>query len=409
MKLRELRAKREAKARDYRAVIDNAGDNFTAEDAAKTKAIGAEIDLIDDQITALERVARDELPTVDDSARRAAEQNGLSTDENAARIAARSSAFKAWLKGGENALSADQRAIIQDIRADQSKGTDSAGGFTVPDEFANLLLEALKDYGGVREVAYVMRSATGRSFEWPTNDDTSNVGELVGENGSVAAVTDLVFGTKSVGAFKYSSKPVAASMELLQDTGIDMEGFIRKALATRIARITNQHFTTGTGSGQPQGIVTGSTVGVTATTGNTTSIAYNHFVDLEHSIDPAYRRQGCGWMFNDAILKLAKKLVDSQGRPLWLPGMASGEPATILNYGYTINQDMAVPAANAKTMLFGKLDDYIVRDVMDVQLFRMTDSVFTTKGQVGFLSFSRHDGKYVAGGASIKHFAQSAA
>ena len=144
------------------------------------------------------------------------------------------------------------------------------------------------------------------------------------------------------------------------------------AIGTRIGRITNAHFTTGTGSGQPRGVVTDASSGVVAAAGNTTAITYANLVALEHSLDPGYRR-GAEFMFHDSTLKAIKQLLDTTGRPLWVPGVAVREPDTILGHRYVVNQDMAVMAANARSILFGDFSRFFVRDVQDVQIMRLTE------------------------------------
>jgi HK97 family phage major capsid protein len=117
-----------------------------------------------------------------------------------------------------------------------------------------------------------------------------------------------------------------------------------------------------------------------------------------HSVDPEYRAlPGCGWMMPDAMLKTMRKLVDGESRPLWQPGLVAGEPDTILGKPYFINQSMASPAAGAKTLLFGNLASYFVRDVMDVMVLRLVER-YAEYGQVGFLAFSRHDGDLLDAG-----------
>src|SRR5690606_13896646 len=140
-------------------------------------------------------------------------------------------------------------------------------------------------FGGMRLVANVISTSTGAPFDHPTTDGTEEVGEIVGENAEVTD-QDLSFGSKMIGAYKYSSKGVAVPFELLQDTGIDLEAFIIRRLAMRLARITNRHFTVGTGVNQPEGIVTAAQVGVTGGAGQTDSVTWEDLVDLIHSVDP---------------------------------------------------------------------------------------------------------------------------
>jgi HK97 family phage major capsid protein len=126
-------------------------------------------------------------------------------------------------------------------------------------------------------------------------------------------------------------------------------------------------------------------------------VIYDDLVDLEHSVDPAYRGMpGVGFMMHDSSLKVVRKIKDSNSRPIFVPGYEQGNPGgapdRLLNRPIFINQDIATMAANAKSILFGALKKYRIRDVMDLTLFRMTDSAFTLNGQVGFVAFMRSGG-----------------
>ena len=160
-------------------------------------------------------------------------------------------AFEALIRRGFDNLSVEEREILRPMNSSQTganKGTNSAGGYTVPEELATYVIDKLKAFGGMRSAAKVITTDTGITMKWPTSDGTSEVGEIVAENNNVSQLLPT-FGIASLDVFKYSSKSVAISWELLQDTGIDIIRFITDRLAQRIARIQNQHFTTGTGSG----------------------------------------------------------------------------------------------------------------------------------------------------------------
>lgn len=392
LSIQQLREKRAAKAKEARKIIDDAGDNFTKEHEAQVDALYAEIDRIDAQVSTIERQQKIEagldkpdgvlpgLPTPQD------------LNDNEQRI------LNIFLRGGRVSLSEEDRAwLAQNApRNDQSAGDGAKGGYTVPRNFNTQLIERMKEYGGVRSVATVISTENGSPIDYPTTDETSQEGEIVGENQQVGS-TEVSFGLVSIGAWKYSSKVVVVPWELLQDSSIDIAGFITRALAARIWRIQNKHHTIGTGNNQPKGIITAAAVGKTTVGGQTTTLIYDDFVDLEHSVDPAYRIPGeCGWMFHDNTLKSVKKLKDSTGRPLWLPGLSSADPDTLLRYRYTINQHMASSiAANAKTVAFGNYKKYLIRDVMGLTLFRFDDSRYAEKGQVGFLCFQRSDGNLI--------------
>jgi len=218
---------------------------------------------------------------------------------------------------------------------------------------------------------------------------------------------DVAFGQLVLGAFKYSSKMVLVSVELMQDNSINLANFLGEALGTRIGRITNNHFTTGAGTTLPKGIVTAATSGKVGLTGETTSLIFDDLVDLEHSVDPAYRQNG-RFMFHDKTLAALKKIKDSQQRPLFLPGLSVNAPDTILGYPYTVNQDMPQMAANAKSVVFGDLSKYIIRDVLGITLLRL-DERYAEFHQVAFLAFARFDGNLLdAGTHPVKYFQNSA-
>lgn len=295
---------------------------------------------------------------------------------------------------------AERRGRVE--QRQQSVGVGSEGGFTVADEMIRELEVALLRFGGMRQAAQVFRTDTGADLPWPTLDDTSQEGEILGESVQVNE-QDLTFGQVVMNAYKYSSKMVKVSVEFLQDSSINVAQVIGEALGNRIGRITNKHFTNGTGSGQPNGIVTAA---VSAGTQATLSeITYDELIDIEHSVDPEYR-VNARWMFNDLTLRQIKKLRDDSGasagtgRPLWLPGLANGEPDTILGYPFIINQ--AVPllsTASAKSVVFGDLMKYKIRDVREVTLLRL-DERYADFHQVAFLAFSRHDGNIINAGTN---------
>lgn len=331
--------------------------------------------------------------------------------------------FDTFLRQGEAGFSADQRRVIRDT---MSTTTGSEGGYTVPSLIASRLIDSLKAFGTMRRVAESIRTSDGKPLSYPTSDGTAEVGEWIAQN-TTATAADAVFGTVSLNVFKASSKIVAVPIELLQDSVIDIEAFVMRRLAQRIGRLANTGFTIGTGTTQPDGIVPKASSGKVGTTGQTLTIIYDDVIDLIHSVDPAYRSQGAAFMTNDTLLKVLRKLKDTTNRPIWTPsyeqgiasasaGMISGgfegqETPVIFDYiaGYPVwvNNDLAVPAANAKSMVFGSLGYYVIRDAMDVSMFRFTDSAYTKLGQVGFLAWARMGGNLLDT-AAVKYYAHSA-
>lgn len=328
-----------------------------------------------------------------------------------------SKALRAFLSGGIMNMTEGDRARMlarqsPDIRNAMSTTTNAEGGFTVAIEYQKSLETAMKAFGGLREVASRIQTASGATMNFPTSDPTAEIGAIIGQN-ATAAVGETTFGNISMDVYKYTSNSIALPFELVQDSFIDIEGYVQNVLAMRLARIQNLHFTTGTGTGQPRGIVTGTTVGKTGLTGQTVTVIYDDLVDLEHSVDPAYRQQaGVGYMMHDSSVRVIRKIKDTQGRPIFVPGYETGTPGgapdRLMGRPIYINQDMPVMAANAKSILFGQLSKYLVRDVMDLTLFRMTDSAYTLKGQIGFVGFLRAGGNWIDVGGAAKQYVNSA-
>jgi HK97 family phage major capsid protein len=261
----------------------------------------------------------------------------------------------------------------------------STTGFFVPVGFVNSIESALKYYGDMLGVSTIMETATGQQLPFPTDNDTTVMGEMIGE-GTQVSTQDVSIGQIMLGAYKFSTKMVKVSIELLQDSAFALEPYLVDKFGIRLGRILNNKFTLGSGSNEPQGIITGATVGLSASTtpaiqgdDNATSpdptqqFGYLDLVNLEHSVDRLYRGRGAKWMFHDTTLRYFKTLKDKYGRALWTPGMTANAPDTILNYPFSINNDMAQLGAGNITVVFGQLDKYLIRRVKDMTVLRLEE------------------------------------
>jgi HK97 family phage major capsid protein len=392
-----MREKRVTIASEAQAILTTAETEKRALSAEENVAFDkahTEIEELRGQIERVERQESVEREMNASKGRQTVENRGsqAATDDEE-KIERRNQAFNQFIRGGTDGVAPENREALTELRA-QGLG-NSAGGYTVAPAFYNHLEEGLLAFGGMRQVSTIIATETGATMPMPTENDTGNVGAILAENAAVSEV-DVTFGIVNLGAYKYSSKSVLISLELLQDSAFDMNSFLARKLAERIARIQNAHFTTGTGSSQPNGIVTAATVGKTGATGQTSSVIYDDLVDTLHSVDPAYR-EGSQWMMHDSSLKIIKKLKDSQGHPLWQPSLIASQPDTLLGYGIQINQQMAVMAANAKSIAFGQLSKYFIRDVKGITVVRLAER-YADFGQVGFLAFARADGNLLDAG-----------
>lgn len=405
MSIQALREQRAAKAKTLNELVTKPEWNAATDQPIYDAGL-AEIDALDTQIKNIndlnKRVAEDAL---NETVVIAAERAGKDKKSDGSRI------FAKWMRGGDQALNAEDWAVVRNT---MSTTTTTEGGYTVATEVATSVLDAMKAYGGMRSVAEVIQTAQGNPMNFPTSDGTAEVGEILAEN-TTATALDASFGVKSLPVYKYSSKVVAVPFELLQDSSVDIEAFVRNRLVTRLGRITNTHFTTGTGSSQPNGVITAASTGYTAAnaTSQVTTILYTSLIELVHSIDPAYRTQNnCSFMMNDSSVKKLRQILDTQGRPIFVPGYDVSNlgtaPDRLLGYPVVVNQDVAAMAASAKSIAFGDLSYYKIRDVMDISMFRFTDSAYTKLGQVGFLAWMRTGGNLIDVGGAVKLFVNAA-
>lgn len=282
----------------------------------------------------------------------------------------------------------------------QSEGVPSQGGYLVPDEFRTQLIQKLKAFGGISGIAQHYSTGTGAPVEWPTIDDTGNMGEIVQEGNTFSAGADLTFGTNSLGSYSYmtggaGSTPIRISRELVQDSAFDLQGLLTDLLATRIGRLQAIHWATGTGVAQPLGLFTGLTPVQNAAN---TGIQYKDLVNAIHSVDPAYR-DNCRWLWNDKTMGIIEQIVDSNGNPIfrgWGANLALGlDESTVLGYPVTIDQAVPDLTANSPTIQWGAFGNfnrgYVIRDVAAVELL-VNPYTRMANRQIEFTGWARADG-----------------
>lgn len=314
--------------------------------------------------------------------------------------------YENYLRKGDKSLNT---ADVQEFMNVMSTTTGSEGGFTVPTTVASSVIELLKDFGGMRQVSTVITTSDGAPWQYPRSDGTSEVGELVAENVAVAPA-DPVFSSVPLNAFNYSSRLIAIPRQLLDDAAVNMVAFLNDRIAMRLARITNQHYTTGSGTGQPLGVFTGAGTGVTGATGSAATFTYAQLVALVESVDAAYHGRA-SFMMSQAARLVLRNLVDGNSRPIWMPsyeaGLTAGASDILLGKPLIINNQAPAPAANARSIAFGDFSRYIIRDVNQMQVFRLDDSPFIRQYQAGFLAFMRTGGT-LTDTTAVKVFAHSA-
>lgn len=309
--------------------------------------------------------------------------------------------FTKFFRHGLDSLTQEERSILHKLQFSEKRAqstTTTAGGYTIPQGFSYEIDKQLQTISELLNWARIMRTDTGNDIPWPTNNDTSNTGELLAENGDASSSSaDLVFGQVTLKAYKFSSKLIKSSSELIQDNAVNLPEFIAEAFAERVGKIENSYYTTGTGSSQPLGYTDG-TAGFVQGFGSTVSNSFNadDLIDLMHSVDAAYRNSPkAAWAFNDLILAQIKKMSNSStdDRPLWLPSIRDGAPDTLYGKPYFINNAMASAVADqAKVIYFGDWRRLVIRRVNNFTIKRM-DERYGEFDQVAWVGFSRSDSK----------------
>lgn len=390
----EKRANTWSQMQEIQATAEREGrSELTAEERQKWDAAEADLTAASQDVERMERMAR--LDTVQRDqlvvAGGSAEERGEVDQEAAYR-----EAFGAFTRRGMSGLDNEQRQLLMsnmsEVRA-QATSPGSAGGYFIPTDTLARITETMKAYGGILGLANILNTTSGNPLNWPSNDDTANVGAILSENSQITE-QDVTLGQKTLGAFTYTSKLVRVSLQLLQDDAFNIDTWLPRKLGERIGRAVAAHLATGVGTTQPEGLFTNATAGKTGTTGQTTSIIYDDLIDLIHSVDPAYRQSpSTRFVMSDSALKMVRKLKDGNNLPLWQPSTQMGVPDTLLGYGVTVDNGVPVPAANAKSIGFGDINAaYVVRQVAGGQMMRLEER-YADYLQVGFFGFLRLDAK----------------
>ena len=399
MKNIELRGQRAELIKNATDIVENAqkeGRSLNAEEKSKFDAMESDARGIKEQIDIIERTAEMKKELAANAEAR-----------EAAPKATRKGAFEKYLRNGMSSLNSNERSLMAELRgtSTQIAGTDSLGGFLVPQDFSNELDMATLFTGEVERLAKKLNTAGGALLDYPTINDTATDAGLTSEAAAVT-VQDMTFANAQLSAYNYASQ-VRVSMQLLQDNAFDLNAFLAEAMGERIARATNGAFTSGTGSSQPQGIITGASLGNTAA--SATAIAADDILDLIHSIDPSYRNKPTfGLMAHDNVIAAIRALGlgSANDFPIFIPSMEAGQPDKLFGYNIYYNNDMESSIATGnKTLLAADFSKFVVRSAGGVQMVRLNER-YMDELEVGFVSYARKDSK-VLDTRAVKYLAQA--
>ena len=236
-------------------------------------------------------------------------------------------------------------------------GTDSEGGYLVPDEYERTLADALREENRLRGLCKIIRTSSGdRKIPLVASHGTAS---WVEEEGTIPE-SDDAFGQITIGAHKIASM-IKVSDELLQDSVFDIENYIATEFARRVGDAEEAAFISGDGSGKPYGMLhstNGAAAGVTAA--SATAITADELLDLIYSLKAPYRKRAV-FLTHDSTIKAIRKLKDGNGQFLWQAGLKEGEPDMLLGYRLVTSTHMPVIAAAAKTHRLRRPDQLLDR------------------------------------------------
>ena len=387
-KILELREKR-AKAWDAaKAFLDTkrGGDGLlSAEDTATYDKMEADVVALGKEVERLERQAAIDLELSRATSDPITNAPGKGEKEKTGRASAeyKKAFWNAMRTRGNEGLDPNVKNALQ-------IGTDTEGGYLVPDEFERTLVEALEEENIFRTLANVITTSSGdRKIPVVASKGTAS---WIDEEGAIPE-SDDAFGQVSIGAYKLGTL-IKVSEELLNDSVFNLESYISREFARRIGNKEEEAFFTGDGAGKPTGILAatgGAQVGTT--TAGTAAITIDEVLDLFYSLGAPYRNRAV-FVLNDATVKAIRKLKDGNGQYLWQPSLQAGTPDTILNRPLYTSAYVPAIAAGAKTVVFGDFSYYWVADRQG-RVFKRLNELYAVTGQVGFVATQRVDGKLI--------------
>ena len=389
MSMNEIRAMREKRVKLWeaaKAFVESRKDvsgTLSAEDSATYDQMEADVIRMGKEIERLERQEALDLE-FDRPTARTLTDKPIAPEGKAEKTGRASDSYKAafW-------RTMRDKAVPHEVLNALQVGTDSEGGYLVPDEYERTLVQGLEEENVLRSLCTVIQTSSGdRKIPIVASHGTAS---WVDEEGTIPDSDDS-FGQISIGAHKVATM-IKVSDELLQDSVFDIENYISAEFARRIGAAEEEAFINGNGTGRPTGLLHATNGAGTGVTTAGTTIVADEIFDLVHSIKSVYRKKAV-FLLNDSTVKAIRKLKDGQGQYLWQPGLKEGQPDTLLNYRLVTSPYMPEIGAGKKVILFGDFKSYWIADRQG-RSFQRLNELFAVTGQVGFRATQRVDGRLV--------------
>jgi HK97 family phage major capsid protein len=352
-----------------KALLDHAaaeGRDLSAEEQEQYDRINADIDMrskrIDDLKAAESRAADIEASLID--APEVREAASLRTENDFDMV--------------RKLVSGEIRSHVFE-RRDLNTADDSS---IVPQTFYDVIQEKLVTVGPMLDggIVTLLNTASGEDIKVPV-EASRPLGTAIDEATSITPL-DPTFSTITLKSQKVAVL-TKVSRELLQDSGIDVVSYLGRTLGTSVGVKVNNLLTVGTGTVQPNGIVTAAGSGITGGTAVGGAFTADNLIDLAHAVDGAYVRLGGAFMMRRASMGALRKLKDNAGQYLYVPAATVGMADSFAGYAVVENPDVPAIATGARSALFGWHGSYHVRQVGGIEVARSDDAYFASD-EVGF-------------------------
>jgi len=251
----------------------------------------------------------------------------------------------------------------------------SSTGAPVPTSFYNKVIELARLTGPMLQTSTMLSTSSGEPLQIPSLGAYSTA--TVKAPGAAIDENDPTFNNfVTLSAYKYSGL-ISVARELIEDSGVDLLGFIAAEVGNALGYEVNKGLTVGTGTVQPTGVVNVAGSGVTGGTGVAGAFTADNIFDLIYSLDGAVRSKNTfGLQMNGKSISAVRKLKDNYGRYLFEPALSAEKRDLIGGYTVYENPAMADIATGAKSIIAGDLASYMVRSVGGVRLDRSDDFQF---------------------------------
>jgi len=302
-------------------------------------------------------------------------------------------AFDTFLRKGEEVMGPDERKAL-------SVGTDPDGGYVVNPDLSGRIVMKVFETSPMRAYASIqVISSDALEGLFDLNEASSG---WVGETDSRPETNTPQLGKWRIPAHELYAKP-KATQKLLDDASINMEAWLASKVAEKFSRDEANAFVVGNGVNKPRGFLTyssGTTLpgtierfdtgvnGAFAAAPNGGDVLINALYGLKQQY-----RANATWFMNRATLKLTRKLKDSDGAYLWSPGIAAGQPASLLGYPVASFEDMPDPATDSLSIAVGDMREaYQIVDRLGIRTLR---DPYSAKPYVEFYTTKRVGGDVV--------------